>query len=485
MDLTNNKSNKAICNAIADINKSTLKCLDSEDIFNTKPILSRVDTLTTGIISNLNSKRVSKIIENGYKDNSLSWTLRPKRNSVLSAIDFNSTTEAMKKIGLNAHSSQVIDVLYHRIKNEVTTYKSEYLKFTKIYSNKVKAYGRSFDKDEQIENLFKLEFFNLTPLYNVIKEKDYLENHSLPEVEHINFDLNTIDFISGKLNDLEIELLRETIIKENTDKKAIYEEISDFTMRVHTIKELHEELEEYTLLNLNSLVYIVIGLTEKFNETNDNIYGLILNIINEKINELYKKYQLNLNIDNLVIAFEEKPNESIILTVMEEIYLKNDIKTKSLYGSFLKRVNRGLYNLTVPCIIKLDSVINENEENIQYYNTFIKSLIIENRNNINKKLVNSYIYALNLFEDEDYIYSISDDITKYLNDLELSEIIKYEEVCLDISKKFIYKDSNFNLFITALQDAQYFFKESELDVCASYAVLVLLTNYLYSQTEIV
>jgi len=482
MELKNNPTNKQLCDTMINIALSTVMKLDSNENFNSNLVNKRPFPLGYSILNKFNKVRTTRLVSEliGKPEVQYQWVLKPARNSILSAINYTRVTEGMSSLNLKSYSDETVTKLRDKLEKELIFYKDKVLKEAKIYINKVGAYNNT-TKSADSENMFSVKLFSMLEIANLMAEKDCFDPVDYKLEEITTFDLSMIDCFGGTLSDMELQVERDEELKSFHNKDSISEYINE-VLGCRNVDSFLDIMEETTLININGLILLSLSLAAEMKNTTDQHIPRLLNIVNNKIMELKQLYDIRVRNKTLVIGYE-RDDDGVVITLLKSTYTNEIFNLKAIYGAVL---NVSSYNEigSFRYSNMFGSVISSNvDENVEYYNNFVSSMIIENRNNTNARMINYYVYALSVITDDQTVNEISSDVEAYLTTLNLSEIIDIKTVTMNIFKNILYKETNFGLFLDGLEDSKVFTNNDDFKINVSYAAFHLILKYLYVQTE--
>ena len=478
-----NAKNKKIVDTMIQIAKQVSKKLsDNSDFIEVSDkILS--DNLGYSILNTIYKDKQLDM----SKDKDLKVTptiIVPINNSILTLINYNALTENMVKHNINISSSDTINAIYNKFNSTISTFKYNTLKRVKRYAYKVDSYIKASNKEINNTDLFKLEVISVTALYELMRDKGYLDT---PIVTHnlFKFNISDIEFI-GELKDMELAMFRDEELK-HLDSASIQMFFNNFTNITNT-DHLYNFLSSLKVKDINNLIFTLLPLIDRYNKTKDLDLAKIIEKVNQRLTQLYKEYETLLYTKNVIIGFI-KEDKHITLTVIDDLfkeYSENNGTIKALYGYIISKINDDTPNNEFLRVFsKIEDLLINKDKYERLNKAHVNSIIIANRNNNLSNLINYYLFALDVILTSDEQKEFRDDINTYIKSQDIGSLLDTKEMSLNIFRYIIMRNTVFNEYIKGFKEAETFMKDEEPEVLAAYATFRLLLIYLSVQTTLI
>ena len=454
-----------------------------------------------------NIHQVASAILNAYYSNklksgktNLKGLIVPTPDSWLNMLPYHKNNSNMATFGLSVADNSATEQLAKRLLSEINMYRAKYTYKAKCYATKVNNYSKSLNTTTPIEDMFDVRSLTIVPTFKLLVDKGWLDapiidndvnEDKFIDLSNISLDLDVID------SDLEIGLLIKDDFKGMRNITEMTSVINSILTKT-TIHKVRSILSNYDIGDINMMVLLLVQMTNHFKKLNvgsqeyNHISG-ILRVIITKLRFVKQRYD-NLVGLNTVVVGSKHTDESTIIYVLADTfnkYMADGGSLKAIIGGSYKLGNMTLNSVTKPTeggfrrfVITASMLDIEKDDYVTVRRHMQDAIILENKNNTVQRLRNYYIFGLDGILDSEEM-AVHSEIQTYITNSSIGKLSKIEETTLDIIANIVAKDTNFPLFITAVNDAKIILGErDDMDGYINYGILTVLCHFLAGQTTL-
>jgi len=464
-------------------------------LIETKKMYKNVNSLTEAILSTYYKSLLSDKLAVKPDTKGL---IKIKANSWLNLIDMDKVTPSMLEFNILPVDDTVVNQVVNRLVNEIATYRDILDNDIKPAIEEVNKYKNSVAPAKTLTDLFAVNAIRPMSSLQLLKDKGLLTYNS--SVRLLNADeLKELPSLVSKFKDVnsitsDPELLMS--LKEDLatlDMDDILEDVEeiftgDIIRNINTVPV--REINVLILIaSIASILQREYGLETSMYQELNTLMAVLTRAITAK------EDKLNFYKDNniLIVSFKNK-NGATILNVTGDVYdkyLETTKGLKPLVGAYLspmvKSTDRSLENTEIFVNIRLNDIIIDKADLENRADEFNKSLLLARQNADVNKLRTYFMFGVfNNAGDAAFANGAKEAATTYINKLNLTELGRTEETVMNIFKKYAYKNSNLNIFLDAMEEADFLLgKNANPKMMAGYASLKLVVLYLATQTDLV